>query len=86
MPCCFPTCRSITYLLVDGDTVVPVPRLIDIEEHLDYVTNRVMPDLEIRHALEKLWSASAVPASATTAAAARVRHAAASTCPTRCGR
>ena len=68
VPCCFPTCRSITYLLVDGDTVVPVPRLVDIEAHLDYVTNRVMPDLSIRAALEKLWSASAVPASPTTAA------------------
>ena len=68
VPCCFPTCRSITYLLVDGDTVVPVPRLVDIEAHLDYVTNRVMPDLSIRAALEKLWSASAVPGSPTTAA------------------
>jgi uncharacterized radical SAM superfamily Fe-S cluster-containing enzyme len=68
VPCCFPTCRSITYLLVDGDNVVPIPRLIDIEEHLDYVTNRVMPDLDIRHALEKLWSASAVPGTETTAA------------------
>ncbi len=68
MPCCFPTCRSITYLLVDGGTVVPIPRLVDIEEHLDYVTNRVVPDLDIRHALEKLWSASAVPGTPTTAA------------------
>ena len=23
VPCCFPTCRSITYALVDGDNVVP---------------------------------------------------------------
>jgi uncharacterized radical SAM superfamily Fe-S cluster-containing enzyme len=67
VPCCFPTCRSITYLLVDGDKVVPVPRLVDIDEYLDYVTNRVVPDLEIRHALEKLWSASAVPGSEVTA-------------------
>jgi uncharacterized radical SAM superfamily Fe-S cluster-containing enzyme len=68
VPCCFPTCRSITYLLVDGDTVVAIPRLVDIEDHLDYVTNRVVPDLSIRSALEKLWSASAVPGSTTTAA------------------
>jgi uncharacterized radical SAM superfamily Fe-S cluster-containing enzyme len=68
VPCCFPTCRSITYLLVDGDNVVPIPRLVDIEDHLDYVTNRVMPDPSIRAALEKLWSASAVPGSPTTAA------------------
>jgi uncharacterized radical SAM superfamily Fe-S cluster-containing enzyme len=68
VPCCFPTCRSITYLLVDGDKVVPIPRLLDIDDYLDYVTNRVMPDLEVRHALEKLWSASAVPGSDLTAA------------------
>jgi uncharacterized radical SAM superfamily Fe-S cluster-containing enzyme len=68
VPCCFPTCRSITYLLVDGDDIVPIPRLLDIEEHLDYVSNRVVPDLSIRRALEGLWSASAVPGSAVTAA------------------
>ncbi len=67
VPCCFPTCRSVTYLLVDGENVIPIPRLLDIEEHLDYVTNRVLPDPSIRGALEKLWSASAIPGSATTA-------------------
>jgi uncharacterized radical SAM superfamily Fe-S cluster-containing enzyme len=67
VPCCFPTCRTITYFLVDGDTVVPVPRLVDIEEHLDYVTNRIVPDLSIRQALENLWSASATPGTEATA-------------------
>jgi len=23
VPCCFPTCNSVTYAYVDGDTVVP---------------------------------------------------------------
>lgn len=63
VPCCFPTCRSITYLLVDRKPdrtdVVPIPRLIDLDEYLDYVSNRVMPDRAVRTALEKLWSASA---------------------------
>lgn len=74
VPCCFPTCRSVTYLLLDrapGDggtadgaaggevTVVPVPRLIDLDDYLDYVSNRVLPDVAVREALEKLWSASA---------------------------
>jgi uncharacterized radical SAM superfamily Fe-S cluster-containing enzyme len=59
VPCCFPTCRSVTYLLTDGDKVLPIPRLPDVEDYLDYVTNRVVPDLAIREALEKLWSASA---------------------------
>ena len=63
VPCCFPTCRSVTYLLVEGETVLPIPRVLDVEEHLDYVTNRVLPDAAIRAALERLWSASAVPGS-----------------------
>lgn len=70
VPCCFPTCRSVTYLLVDGApgdrTVVPIPRLLNVEDHLDYVTNRVMPDHGIREALEKLWSASAFMGTETT--------------------
>ena len=61
VPCCFPTCRSITYLLIDGDLVVPVPRLVNVDDYLDYVKNRVMPDMTVRGSLEKLWSASAVP-------------------------
>ncbi|MBQ1124200.1 MULTISPECIES: radical SAM protein [Streptomyces] len=76
VPCCFPTCRSITYLLVDGEpgnrTVVPVPRLLNVEDHLDYVTNRVMPDAGVREALEKLWSASAVMGTGTTGEKLRV--------------
>ncbi|MFE0642898.1 radical SAM protein [Streptomyces sp. NPDC058877] len=70
VPCCFPTCHSVTYLLVGGEpgdrTVVPVPRLLNVEDHLDYVTNRVMPDAGIREALEQLWSTSACMGTATT--------------------
>jgi uncharacterized radical SAM superfamily Fe-S cluster-containing enzyme len=66
VPCCFPTCRSITYALVDGDTVVPVTRLLDVEDYLDYLSNRVLPDPSIRQALEKLWSASAFAGSPAT--------------------
>jgi uncharacterized radical SAM superfamily Fe-S cluster-containing enzyme len=57
----------VTYVLAEGDTVVPIPRLLPLEDYLDYVTNRVLPDPSIRVALEKLWSASAVPGSATVA-------------------
>jgi uncharacterized radical SAM superfamily Fe-S cluster-containing enzyme len=65
VPCCFPTCRSITYLLTEGTPgepdfgIVPIPRLLNVEDYLDYVSNRVVPDYAIREALEKLWSASA---------------------------
>lgn len=39
--------------------LVPIPRLINVEDYLDYVSNRVVPDTAVREALEKLWSASA---------------------------
>ncbi len=63
VPCCFPTCNSVTYALVDGEEVLPLPRLVQVEDYLDYITNRVVPDLagNIKTALEGLWSSSAVP-------------------------
>ena len=63
----FPTCRSVTYLLTDGEAVLPIPRLLAVEDYLDYVSNRVIPDLAIREALEKLWSASAFMGTEATA-------------------
>jgi uncharacterized radical SAM superfamily Fe-S cluster-containing enzyme len=72
VPCCFPTCRSITYLLTEGTPgspdfgVVPIPRLLNVADYLDYVSNRVVPDHAIREALEKLWSASAFMGTDTT--------------------
>src|SRR5262249_27491841 len=43
----------------DGEDVVPLTRLVDVERYLDYVTNRAIPDVEVRAALEGLWSAKA---------------------------
>jgi uncharacterized radical SAM superfamily Fe-S cluster-containing enzyme len=59
VPCCSPSCRSATFALYDGDDLVPLPRLVDVEDYLDYVTNRAVPDLAVREALEGLWSAKA---------------------------
>jgi uncharacterized radical SAM superfamily Fe-S cluster-containing enzyme len=59
VPCCSPSCRSATFALYDGSDVVPLTRLVDVELYLDYVTNRAIPDLEVREALEGLWSAKA---------------------------
>ncbi|MGH3995784.1 MAG: radical SAM protein, partial [Pseudonocardiaceae bacterium] len=57
VPCCSPTCRSATFALYDDEDLVPLPRLVDVELYLDYVTNRAVPDLAVREALEGLWSA-----------------------------
>ncbi|GAC1332521.1 MAG: hypothetical protein NVS2B16_26130 [Chloroflexota bacterium] len=69
VPCCFPTCNSVTYAYVEGDTVVPLTRLLNVDDYLDYITNRAAPDLgaDLQHALEGLWSSSAVPGSDTAA-------------------
>ena len=65
VPCCFPTCNSVTYAYVDGNSVIPLPRLLNVDDYLDYISNRVVPDLgaELKHALEGLWSSSVVPGS-----------------------
>jgi tetraether lipid synthase len=70
VPCCFPTCNSVTYALLDGSEVLPLPRVLNVDDYLDYITNRVTPNLsnEIKTALEGLWSSSAVPGSDKNAA------------------
>ncbi len=69
VPCCFPTCNSVTYAYVDGDRVVPLPRVVNVYDYLDYIANKAVPDFssEIRRALEGLWSSSAMPGSAKSA-------------------
>lgn len=62
VPCCFPTCNAVTYAYIDEQcNVTPLPRILNVDDYLDYIANRVMPDLgvEIRRALEGLWSSSA---------------------------
>jgi uncharacterized radical SAM superfamily Fe-S cluster-containing enzyme len=63
VPCCFPTCNSVTYAYIDGDTVTPLPRILNVEDYLDYIANRVLLNFaeEIKIALEGLWSSAAIP-------------------------
>ncbi len=69
VPCCFPTCNSVTYAFIDGDQITPLPRIVNVYDYLDYITNRVMPDwsLEIKGSLEGLWSSSSVAGSQKSA-------------------
>jgi hypothetical protein len=63
VPCCFPTCNSVTYAYIDSDKkVTPLPRILNVDDYLDYIKNQAMPDVgaELRKALEGLWSSSAV--------------------------
>jgi uncharacterized radical SAM superfamily Fe-S cluster-containing enzyme len=67
VPCCSPSCRSATFALYDGSDLVPLPRLVDVDRYLDYVTNRAVPDVDVRAALEGLWSAKAAGGSGPVA-------------------
>ena len=69
VPCCFPTCNSVTYAFIDGEKITPLPRIVNVYDYLDYISNRVMPDfsLEIKGALEGLWSSSSVAGSPKSA-------------------
>jgi len=71
VPCCFPTCQVNSYVFVDGETTVPLPRMLDIDQYLDYITNRALPkptnSADVQKALEGLWSASAVAGAEQTA-------------------
>lgn len=68
VPCCFPTCTSVTYAYVEDGKVTPLPRILNVEDYLDYLANRTVPDLsqDVLKALEGLWSAAAVPGTETT--------------------
>jgi uncharacterized radical SAM superfamily Fe-S cluster-containing enzyme len=61
VPCCMPTCNFVTYAMLDGDTVTPITRLVNIDHYLDYIKNRTMPGLndDLLRTLERLWSSSA---------------------------
>ncbi len=63
VPCCFPTCNSVTYAYVEEDNVLPLTRIVDVDEYLDYITNRDMPNWNesLKTTLERLWSSSAIP-------------------------
>ncbi len=69
VPCCFPTCNSVTYAFIDGEQITPLSRIVNVYDYLDYITNRVLPDfsMEVKRALEGLWSSSSVPGSQKSA-------------------
>lgn len=45
IPCPYPTCSSITYVYSGGGEVTTVPRLINVEDYLDYFKNKFITDL-----------------------------------------
>jgi len=70
VPCCFPICPVNSYVFVDGAKTVPLPRMLDIDQYLDYITNRALPkptnSKDVQAALGELWSAPAAPGTKET--------------------
>jgi len=63
LPCPHPACIQMTYAYVEDDQVTPLPRLLNVGDYLDYITNRAWGELseDVRQALETMWSAQSVP-------------------------
>ncbi len=61
VPCCMPTCNFVTYAMIEGDSVTPITRMLDVSFYLDYIKNRTLPALndDLLKTLESLWSSSA---------------------------
>jgi len=67
IPCCFPTCGSATYVYLDNNKVIPLPRMVNVEDYLDYIKNTAVPDLDqVKEALQSLFSFGAVGGSEKT--------------------
>jgi uncharacterized radical SAM superfamily Fe-S cluster-containing enzyme len=60
MPCPHPVCSASTIAFVDGQEVIPIPRIINVDDYLDFITNRSTPNItaELQPAFETLWSMS----------------------------
>lgn len=73
VPCCYPNCQYVTYVYRDGKNFIPISRVIDLENYLDYIKNRSIAYLNqeemkkvLQEAVEGLWSASSVIGSEKT--------------------
>ncbi len=68
VPCPDPSCSMVTYIHRDGDEVRPIPRLVNIEDYLDYIKNTSIVQFsdKVKEALEGLFSMSAAPGAEDT--------------------
>jgi uncharacterized radical SAM superfamily Fe-S cluster-containing enzyme len=62
VPCCMPDCNFVTYAMLAGDIVTPLPRVLDVEEYLAFAKDRTIMGVnqDVLNGLEKLWSSSTV--------------------------
>jgi len=62
VPCPHPACSACTYAYRDGDQVIPITRFVNVEDYLDFFTNRTLIDFseEMKTALQSLWSTATI--------------------------
>ena len=62
VPCPHPTCSACTYAFKDDNQVIPITRFVNVEDYLDFITNRTVIDFseEMKSALESLWSMATI--------------------------
>jgi uncharacterized radical SAM superfamily Fe-S cluster-containing enzyme len=62
VPCPHPTCSACTYAFIDGEQVIPIPRILNVDDYLELIANRTLPDpsAEIQPVVESLWSMAAM--------------------------
>jgi tetraether lipid synthase len=68
VPCPDPSCSLVTYIHKSDGEVRPIPRLVNVEDYLDYIKNASVAEFsdKIKSSLEGLFSMSAVPGEETT--------------------
>lgn len=73
VPCPHPDCTACTCAFVDGERVIPIPRILNVDDYLDFITNSAGPVMSdrLRPALEEVWSMAAVAGGGKTIDALR---------------
>jgi uncharacterized radical SAM superfamily Fe-S cluster-containing enzyme len=71
VPCPHPSCSAATCAYINGEQVIPIPRILNVDDYLDFLTNSagIAISDQIGSALEALWSMAAVPGSQSTTSA-----------------
>ncbi len=63
IPCPHPHCTAISYMVVDGDSIIPLTSIVDVDEYIDYARDRTLVSRSTLAdaAFTSLFSTSAVP-------------------------
>ncbi|MDF1538444.1 MAG: radical SAM protein [Candidatus Thorarchaeota archaeon] len=63
IPCPHPHCTAISYMIVNGDEIIPLTTLVDVDDYVDYAKDRTLVSKStlVDAAFESLFSTSAVP-------------------------